>query len=563
MNAINPATHRVPSANRALVIGLDGATFEIISPMVKKGKLPNFARLMREGSFGPLKSSMPPITPSAWTSFATGKDPSKHGLYDFNLHEGNPEKKKSVNRTFVKAKSLWKILTEAGKKSVVIDVPLTYPPEEISGALISRVMAPPKKNCVYPKSLYYTLRKKGFIQKAKRKVAEEHGAEDANREKREKEKKNPKKISKAGLKKLRRERTKKAFKNMEGEIDKNLKLAEWFMKKESWDFFMMVFMSADHAGHTFWRDQAKVRKIYEKLDEALGRLFELADKDTKKFIMSDHGFTSIPYSFNINEWLHRKGLLHKKLDIPSKESMKELRGLLKIQKERNKGQKKRNKLSKFRYRIKTDYAKSQAYLQSGTSYGVRINLEGRDTTGIVKAEDYASFRDYLIAEFKKIRLPLTGKKVFSHILKKEEVYSESPLGTNPSPDIFLLTPDMKIMLEGQFTQVAKIFGKTSRGYGFHHTHGIFFAEGKDIKSLRLSSTNITDIAPTILHALGVSIPDDLDGRVLTEIFEPGSRCATREIRYHGPSTIEEKEKGYSKAEEAKIKKRLEALGYIE
>ena len=127
--------------------------------------LPNFARLMKKGAFGPLKSTMPPITPCAWTSFATGKDPSKHGLYDFGLHEGDPDKKKNVNSTFIKSKPIWTLLSEAGKKSIVLDVPLTYPPEEISGMMVSRVMAPPGKNCTYPKGLYRTLRKKDFIKK--------------------------------------------------------------------------------------------------------------------------------------------------------------------------------------------------------------------------------------------------------------------------------------------------------------------------------------------------------------------------------------------------------------
>src|SRR3990167_10880043 len=120
---------RMDAKTRVLVIGLDGATFEIIRPMVKGGKLPNFARLMREGSFGPLKSSMPPITPCAWTNFATGKNPSKHGIYDLEFYKSDPEKGKIINRTFVMAKPLWKLLTEAGKRSVVIDVPFTYPPE--------------------------------------------------------------------------------------------------------------------------------------------------------------------------------------------------------------------------------------------------------------------------------------------------------------------------------------------------------------------------------------------------------------------------------------------------
>lgn len=549
---------------RVLVIGLDGATFEIIKPMVKEGKLPNLGRLMRSGSYGALESSMPPITPCAWTSLVTGKDPSKHGLYDFELHEGDPEKKKSANRTFVNAKSLWRILTEAGKKSIVIDVPLTYPPEEIDGVIISRVMAPSKKNCVFPKQFYRELKKKDFIEKIETELAKEHDAGKANKEKTEVKK--PRKLSKKRLRKLARERLKKAFNSMEEEIEKNLKLCEWLMREKPWDFFMIVFMSADHAGHTFWGDQVKVKKIYERLDKAVGELFEMAGEDTVKFIVSDHGFTSVPYAFNINEWLYERGLLHKKLDIPWKDSMKELRAFLKNAKKRGVDSRKKkpeNKLTKFRYLIGTDYSKSKAYLQSGTSYGIRINLEGRDKTGIVKAGEYENFKNRLIGDLLKLKHPMTGRNVFDRILKKEDVYSESPFGIDPAPDIFLLTPNMEVMVEGQFTQHPKIFEKTHKGYGFHHTHGIFFADGSFVRSLKMPSPKITDVTPTVLHILGVPIPNDMDGRVLKEIFKKGSDVLNRSIEYQAPSIAEKEEKAYSKSEEKKIKKRLEALGYIE
>lgn len=565
---------------KVLVVGLDGATLGIIKPMIEAGKLPNFSRLMHEGSFGPLQSTMPPLTPAAWTSFATGKDPSKHGLYDFELHEGDPKKRKQANSTFVKAKSLWKILTEAGRRSIVIDVPLTYPPEDINGVLISRVMAADIKKCVYPKIFYQKLCKDGFIQKANGNMAQEHGANKANIEE-------VKKSRKERLKErdnMKRKQIKESFNHMLKAVDKNVDLAASLMKKEDWDFFMVVFMEADHAGHGFWRYQTKVKKIYEKLDEAVGKLFEQAGPQTVKFIMSDHGFTSVPYSFNINRWLQQKGMLAVKLEVPRLESMKELQEVVKcvgnnagpvflatLKKELkpfSRNSPDNNKtfaLPHFRYTIATDYAKSKVYLQSGTSYGIRINLEKRDTTGIVKKDDYESLRNLLIRELGAIKDPHTRAPLFSHILKKEDVYSKSPSGTDPSPDIFLLTSGMKVMIEGQFNpKHTKIFGKMPPGYGFHHTDGIFFVSGDQIKSASEVAPKITDLTPTILHILDVPVPKDMDGRILNEVFTPGSVYANRKIRYQASSQIKRKEtKTYSKKDEAKIKDRLEALGYIE
>jgi len=535
---------RMDAKTRVLVIGLDGATFEIIRPMVKGGKLPNFARLMREGSFGPLKSSMPPITPCAWTNFATGKNPSKHGIYDLEFYKSDPEKGKIINRTFVMAKPLWKLLTEAGKRSVVIDVPFTYPPEEINGVLIARVMAPSKKNCTYPKTLYYKLLRSGFIRKSEKEIAAD-----------------PVRINKKKLKAIVHDRIKASFREMCEEIDKNIKLASFLMKKEPWDFFMIVFMEADHAGHGFWHHQAKMRKIYEKLDEAVGKLFELAGPNTIKFIISDHGFTSLSYVFNIDEWLREKGLLVKKIDIPSRESMKELKVFLrKVKSGENKPD---DKLTKFRYRIKTDFSKSKAYLQSGTSFGIRINLEGRDRAGAVKKEEYNRFRDKLIKELREIKHPLTGRNVFSRILKKEEAYPGSPSCIGPGPDIFLLTPQMKMVTGLPLMEKQEVFKRTVKRCGTHHTEGIFFAFGEGIKKLPPDFPKITDLAPTILHTLGIPIPKDMDGRVLREIFEPESVYAMNKVRYQGSSAIKKEEKAYSKKEEREIRNRLAALGYIE
>ncbi|UCC94705.1 MAG: alkaline phosphatase family protein, partial [Candidatus Omnitrophota bacterium] len=528
------------SKPRVIVIGLDGATFKIIAPLVKKGRLPNFKRLMQEASFGPLQSTIPPITPCAWISFATGKDPSKHGLYDFKHHEGDPENKKAVNSTFVKAKSLWELLSEARKRCIVIYVPCTYPPEEINGILISRILAPSNKNCTYPKSLYYTLRKRGFIEEDESKIFEQH-ADDADKRGQVKDlAKRPIKLSKEQIRKTKEHIEKmhnaardKIFKKIEKDISKGLILAKELLKKEDWDFFMVVFMAADNAGHGFWYNQTKVRIVYEKLDRAVGELFDLAGKDTITFIMSDHGFTSIPYACNINEWLFQKGLLFKKFEPIHQESRKELKAVLKKIRIGTLGRN-QNKFTKFHCRLKTDYARSKVYLQSRTSYGLRINLAGRENKGVVRRQDYEPLREYLIKELKKMRDPTTGKRIFSHILKKEDIYSVSPFSIAPAPDIFLLAKDTRFILEGKVAEGTKIFAKTFKNYGFHCSKGIFFAHGNNIKATSLKSVKITDLTPTILHILNVPLPEDLDGRVLREIFEPHTFYRKKKICYQNP-----------------------------
>ena len=535
---------------RVLVIGLDGVALTQIKQMVRKGKLPNFRRLIQEGAYGNLESTMPPVTPCAWTSFVTGKDPCKHGLYDFFLHYGDPNEKKLANRNFVKAKSLWRILSEAGKKSIVMDVPLTYPAEKINGVQISRIMAPVNKNSVHPQSLYYTLRNKGFIREKKQ-------ADCSKKKVRHIIKKG------ASIDKSRRkeEKKKQQFAILKKKIAESLKLAKWLLKQKSWDFFMVVFMAADIAGHYFWADKQKMEEIYEDLDRAVGDIFRETDNNTIKFVMSDHGFTSIRYIFHANRWLLKEGLLSKDLRISTKDE-KIVKKIIYAAKNKGKKKAKSEKLLRFSYNIEPDYRRSEAYLQSITSYGLRINLKGRDKTGIVERKDYEKLRNYLIKKLKGISDSKTKKNIFSEVIKKESVYPQTSSSIDPLPDIILSNLDFTVWLSNALHQDGEVLQRV-RGRGNHHPQGIFFCQGKDIRKLKLNSPKITDIMPTILHIFGIGLPNDLDGNVLKEIFTDNSDYVKRDIVYQESSLLNNPTESYSRSEEAEVIERLKELGYVD
>jgi predicted AlkP superfamily phosphohydrolase/phosphomutase len=131
-----------PTQRKVIVIGLDGATLDLILPWVQKGLLPNFQRIIKKGIWGHLTSTIPPFTAPAWTSFMTGKNPGKHGIYDFMVREPGTYTSSSVNASFCDADSLWRIIGSEGKKVGVINVPMTYPPEEVNGFLISGMLTP-------------------------------------------------------------------------------------------------------------------------------------------------------------------------------------------------------------------------------------------------------------------------------------------------------------------------------------------------------------------------------------------------------------------------------------
>ena len=146
---------------KVLVIGLDGATFDLLAPWIERGRLPTLARLIEEGVSGTLESTSPPISSAAWASFATGKNPGKHGIVDFVHPEENGYRVTIVNSKKRGSKALWNLISEAGGQVGVVGVPVTYPPEEVNGFMISGFLAPSSKSdYTYPPSLRQELGEK-------------------------------------------------------------------------------------------------------------------------------------------------------------------------------------------------------------------------------------------------------------------------------------------------------------------------------------------------------------------------------------------------------------------
>ena len=148
--------------NKLLIIGLDGATLDLIEPWAKEGKLPVLAGLMQRGAYGRLKSVLPVLSSAAWTSFMTGMNPGKHGLFDFVKRAPNSYWLRPVNRSHIRSASLWKLLSSEGKRVVVVNVPMTYPPEQVNGILITGLGTPAYKTFTYPEDLSQVLVDRGY-----------------------------------------------------------------------------------------------------------------------------------------------------------------------------------------------------------------------------------------------------------------------------------------------------------------------------------------------------------------------------------------------------------------
>jgi predicted AlkP superfamily phosphohydrolase/phosphomutase len=154
-------------ASRVLVIGLDRATFRVLDPMRKAGLMPNLQRLITTGAFGSLLSTVPPTSAAAWTTFITGKNPGKHGILQFVSQEVQPGLEEAgevveiapctfavVNARSIKTATLWDMVGDAGQRLAVINVPMTYAPPPVNGAMITSTLNPPgAEQFIYPAEL--------------------------------------------------------------------------------------------------------------------------------------------------------------------------------------------------------------------------------------------------------------------------------------------------------------------------------------------------------------------------------------------------------------------------
>lgn len=541
----NKGCRSMGNSRKIFIIGLDGATFNVINPLIKKGKLPNLTRIMEKGVYGYLDSTLPPFTPVAWPAMFTGKLPGKHGVFDFSLMTRSYDEKKAVvekkrvNSSFIKSKSLWKLLSEAGKRCIVIDVPMTYPPTGINGLMISRVMSTRKMKVTYPKGLYYELTRKKMLHKkyADEDIIKEHQGLDEKEKKRLSRKAN--------------------FQGLLKNIDDKVKLIRYLDSNYQWDFFMAVFMEPDLAGHGFWQQQKRVERVYRKLDQAIGEISSFLPEDCLKVIVSDHGFKGVKGVFFLDEWLFRQGYV-KKTVKPDKDSQKLLKKLDRFKEDFHKRPGAHQGTFKFSSRI--DYGNSLAYLYSATSYGIRVNLKGRDPRGIVESQDYQDLRAELIKKLKEIKNPLNGERIFEAVLTKEQVIGEAE-DDYSACDIYLLPNNMNYIILCADKSNA-VFRKKDGGW--HRKEGIFFALGDEFKTgFYAKKLSIIDVTPTILHLMDIDVPEDVDGEVRREIFASSSDSYKREVRFGKSSQKKVSKRQFSKAEEEKLKQRLRALGYIE
>ena len=543
---------------KVLILGLDGATLDLIRPWAEQGKLPTLSRLMSQGTWGPLESTLPPMTSPAWPSFATGKVPAKHGVFDFvSAHSGTFN---IVNATAIKAPTLWDILSAHGKRVGVINVPVTYPPHPVNGFLVSGLLSPSAAQVTYPADLFqrYT-QGEADRYRVMPSIQYTPGNEQP------------------------------FLRDLESLIDTRTRFADRMMR-EPWDFMMVHFLATDLVQHALWRHmdpdhpghstgnphQDAILRIFQRVDRAIDTLLRHVDDETTVIVMSDHGFGPLHGVVNLNMLLWKRGLLHLKktplaqlraamfrLGITPKLAYSLLAHLHLQNIVARVAKSTRNAVyNKFLSFKDIDWSRTIAY-SLGHMGQIYINVKGRERHGIVEqGADYDRAVDQVIAALRTLTTP-EGRPLLDRVIRSSELsggaYAEE------GPDLHLVLDDYRYISCPLFATDSHVISKQIRGdSGSHRQHGLFIAAGPHFRpDMRLDGARIIDLAPTTLQLMGCPIPQDMDGRVIIgppspEQLQEHSLPLQAGIDYTAPATLT-----LSGREEAELEQRLRGLGYLD
>lgn len=536
-------------SDKLLIIGLDGATFDVLEPMMAAGRMPNLKRFIESGVAGVLHSTKPPITPAAWTTFMTGKGPGRHGIVDFEKYDPQNHSL-SFNSTFeIREKTLWELLSEKGLRVGSVHVPMTYPPTAVNGFMISGFETPSiEAEFTWPRELKQEILRvmPGYNYKT-----------------------NWRRSALGGQAVL-----KENLDYISASFEQGWQLSHFCGEKYGWDVMMVVFKLVDNLQHKAWKyldprfiprypaEAGLAAQCFGHLDDALRKLFAYAEEnDACVLIMSDHGHGSLEGKAQPNLLLKDWGLLALR-SAWGQAGQRAAHWLHRLTKGR---------VTRFEQGnrgidrdLAVDWSRTKACVMHAGIYGfLYINLKGRGPVGIVEPREYEALRDELMRRFRSARArDREGREIaiFPEVYKTEELYGCTREDRPDMPDLLLSPqPGLAVIRKIRGTHPVR-WSSESRLEGTHRVEGIVAMRGPCINRGRRIEGNIVDITPTVLAMLGLRVPIDMEGRVLEDAFtvsptierEPPVR---REIEEHGEV--------YSEADRRTLEKRLSELGYLE
>ena len=547
-----------------VIVGLDGATLDLIGPWAANGTLPNLARLAARGVWGRLRSTVPPATFPAWTSLTTGVNPGRHGVLDFTERVPGTYRVRFVNARRRRATALWSRFGAAGLRTAVLTVPGTYPPEAVNGVMVSGWDSPlataVEGSFVHPREFHDEIR---------REIGRVPFADFQEMD------------TGAGW-------HERALASLLDGIEARTRLVRHCLRKEAWDLLMVVFGESDTVAHHFWRfhdprsprhatspHADAIRRVYRALDDALGAIVAELPADATVAVVSDHGSGGASdVVVHPNRRLRECGLLGFTQAAP-RWSAGIRRAALGVVPLRLQGRIVRAlpgvsgaleasvRFGGIDWRTTAAYSEELDYAPS-----VWINLAGREPEGTVAPQAYHAVRERAAEALASWR-HADGRPVVARVWRREEVLHGD--ATALAPDLLLELA----LLDGYSPSCVRSAyagpavrrlephehgaGKAAGMNGAHRREGVLIVAGPGIRPIGdLGACDIVDVVPTLLAATGLPIPDGLDGVARTRVLATAPRFEADGVR---PPTVSDAP--FDAAAEAEIAARLAALGYTE
>ncbi len=532
---------------RVCIIGWDGADWRILRPMLAAGQLPHLARLLARGRYGDLTSTVPPVTAPAWTTFLTGVNPGRHGLFTWQGRLNERLERPFLNASHVRARRLWNWLTDAGVRSLFLNVPLTYPPAPLDGVLVSGMLTPGTHvTFTYPPEVKARLL--AVLPEYQLDVEMQHTERD--------------RTSPTGMR-AHLEEVSRATRQ---------RVAAWFLLWEEYgpfDVAMIVFEGPDRVQHPLygyaadvpppnadaqWPERrAWVWAYYTFLDQQLGLILEALSEETTVFLVSDHGFGPLEWEFCVNDWLATQGWL--RFHDHARHLYAPLRPLARWAKRMLPRRWVQRSREAFVGLKAVDWAHTVAYGGGVMEDGIWLNVKGREPYGVVSPDEYDAVREALIQALQEVTLP-DGRPLCRRVYRREDIYH--------GPYVDMAADVVLELNEGvRFTTL-----RAPRGYfravqpagqGTHRRRGILAVAGPQLSPGPFTRPyTLADVAPTVLALLGIPVPEAaFDGRVMDEVV----------ATYHRATALPETEtavpEDFSPEEAEQIEAHLRALGYVD
>ncbi len=436
---------------RVVFIGLDGTPYTFLQRLIAEGRAPHIARLAGQGSLLRMDSVWPWVSSVAWSTMMTGVNPAKHGIFGFIDRDPASGKQFIPTSRHMKAPTLWEVLSQAGKRVIVVNVPVTYPPRPVNGILVGCFLSPSLEKAVYPESFVPTLKSLGYILDA-----------------------DPWKA---------RESKDLALQEVNAALEARIRTLFYLLEHEEWDYLHVHIMETDRLHHFLWQQMEEGHPtyapafyaVYRHIDDMLGRLAARLDDHTTLMWMADHGFCTVKKEVYVNRWLMDHGWLKLRTVPPDRQ-----KGLEEID------------------------PSSVAYsLDPGRVF---LRVRGREKEGrVAPGAEYEALRAEIAAAALALRDPDDGAPIFQAAFRREELYHGPYL--EQAADL-ILAPYDGYDPKGPLYKESLTW-KGDELVGMHtYDDAMLYVGGQTIPQTRFSVLNVM---PTILSLMDVPLPPGLDG----------------------------------------------------